>query len=113
LLIDSLRTTLAISAGTTQYNQNYLVADGLSKLKLQQVREFINENLHQEIKLIKLAAIAQSVPIILRLFKQLRMLRRINTFCSVGLRKLNFYCNRDNSALQKLQVKSDFAIKAT
>jgi len=39
------------------------------------------------IKLIKLAAIAKSVPIIFYVcLSKLRMLRRINTFCSVGLK---------------------------
>lgn len=74
LLIDSLKTTLAI-----HLIRNYCIAkpklssygDGLSKLALQQVREYINEHLHQDIKLIDLAAIAQmSSYHFLRLFKQ-------------------------------------------
>lgn len=74
LLIDSLRTTLAI-----HLLRNYCTiqpklsshADGLSQLKLQQVREYINENLHQDIKLIELAEVAQLSPYhFLRLFKQ-------------------------------------------
>ncbi|KAM3096886.1 helix-turn-helix domain-containing protein [Phormidesmis sp. 146-35] len=74
LLIDSLRTTLAI-----HLLRNYCTiqpklssgADGLSKLKVQQIREFINEHLHQDIKLIELAEIAQLSPYhFLRLFKQ-------------------------------------------
>lgn len=74
LLIDSLKTTLAI-----HLLRNYCTAqprlssytDGLSKSKLQQVREYINEHLHEEVKLIELAAIAQISPYhFLRLFKQ-------------------------------------------
>ncbi|TAH18456.1 MAG: AraC family transcriptional regulator, partial [Oscillatoriales cyanobacterium] len=62
LLIDSLKTALAIhllrNYCTTQPRLSSYT-DGLSKPKLQQVREYINEHLHQEIKLIELAAIAQ------------------------------------------------------
>jgi AraC family transcriptional regulator len=74
LLIDSLKTTLAI-----HLLRNYCTAqprlsrytDGLSKSKLQQVTEYINEHLHEEVKLIELAAIAQISPYhFLRLFKQ-------------------------------------------
>lgn len=74
LLIDSLRTTLAI-----HLLRNYCTiqpklsshADGLSKPKLKQVTDYINENLYQDIKLIELAAIAQMSPYyFLRLFKQ-------------------------------------------
>ena len=73
LLIDSLKTTLAIHllrnyCATQPKLSTY--ADGLSFLKLQQVTEYINEHLHQDIKLIDLAAIAQMSPYhFLRLFK--------------------------------------------
>jgi AraC family transcriptional regulator len=74
LLIDSLKTTLAIhllrNYCTTQPKLSSY-ADGLSKLKLQQVREYINEHLHQDVKLSEIAAIAQmSQYHFLRLFKQ-------------------------------------------
>lgn len=74
LLIDSLRTALAIhllrNYCTTQPKLSS-DTDGLSKLTLQKVREYIQKNLHQEIKLIELAAIAQMSPYhFLRLFKQ-------------------------------------------
>jgi AraC family transcriptional regulator len=74
LLIDSLTTTLAIhllrNYCTTQPKLSSY-GNGLSVLKLQQVREYINEYLHQDIKLIELAAIAQMSPYhFLRLFKQ-------------------------------------------
>ncbi|MBD1842702.1 helix-turn-helix transcriptional regulator [Cyanobacteria bacterium FACHB-63] len=74
LLIDSLRTTLAIHLlrnYCTTHPKLSSYADGLSQLILQQVREHIQENLHQDIKLIELAAIAQMSPYhFLRLFKQ-------------------------------------------
>ena len=74
LLIDSLKTGLAI-----HLLRNYCTApprlssytDGLSKFKLQQITEYINEHLHEEVKLIELAAIVQISPYhFLRLFKQ-------------------------------------------
>lgn len=74
LLIDSLKTTLAI-----QLLRNYCItqpklssyADGLSQSVLRQVREYIDEHLHQDLKLLELSAIAQISPYhFLRLFKQ-------------------------------------------
>jgi AraC family transcriptional regulator len=74
LLVDSLKTALAI-----HLLRNYCTApprlssytDGLSKPKLQQITEYINEHLHEDVKLIELAAIAQISPYhFLRLFKQ-------------------------------------------
>ncbi len=74
LLIDSLKMTLAIhllrNYCTTQPKlKSY--ADGLSAFKRQQVSEYINEHLHQDLKLGEIAAIAQMSPYhFLRLFKQ-------------------------------------------
>jgi AraC family transcriptional regulator len=74
LLIDSLKTTLAIHllrkyCTTKPKLSSY--GDGLSAHSLQQVREYINEHLHLDLKLIELAAIAQMSPYyFLRLFKQ-------------------------------------------
>lgn len=73
LLIDSLKTTLAIhllrNYCTTQPKPSS--ADGLSSSTLQRVTEYVHEYLNQDIKLIELAAIAQISPYhFLRLFKQ-------------------------------------------
>ncbi|MBW4511583.1 MAG: AraC family transcriptional regulator [Scytonematopsis contorta HA4267-MV1] len=74
LLIDSLKTTLAIHllrnyCATQPKLSSY--TDGLSDLKQQQVMEYINEHLHQEIKLAELATLTQLSPYhFLRLFKQ-------------------------------------------
>jgi AraC family transcriptional regulator len=74
LLIDSLKTTLAIHllrnyCATQLKLSSY--TDGLSDFKRQQVTEYINEHLHQEIKLAELAALTQLSPYhFLRLFKQ-------------------------------------------
>lgn len=74
LLIDSLKTTLAI-----HLLRNYCTIqpklssyeNGLSKAKLQQVKEYINAHLDRDLKLIELAASVQLSPYhFLRLFKQ-------------------------------------------
>ncbi|MBD2104675.1 helix-turn-helix domain-containing protein [Leptolyngbya sp. FACHB-261] len=73
LLIDSLKTTLAIHllrkyCATQPKLSSY--ADGLPKSKLRQLTEYIDDHL-QDVKLIDLAAIAQMSPYhFLRLFKQ-------------------------------------------
>ena len=74
LLIDSLKTTLAIHllrkyCTTKPKLSSY--TDGLSKSKLKQVTEYINENLDGDLKVIKLAAIAQMSPYhFIRLFRK-------------------------------------------
>ncbi len=74
LLIDSLKTTLAL-----HLLRNYCTIqpklssyrNGLSQSTLQQVTEYIHEHLHQDLKLVELSAIAQLSPYhFLRLFKQ-------------------------------------------
>ncbi|PSB27170.1 AraC family transcriptional regulator [Stenomitos frigidus] len=74
LLIDSLKTTLAIhllrNYCTTQPKPSNQ-ADGLSQARLQRVTEYIHDSLHQDLKLVELSAIAQLSPYhFLRLFKQ-------------------------------------------
>jgi AraC family transcriptional regulator len=74
LLVDSLKTTLAIHllreyCVTKPKLSSY--GSGLSKLKLQQITEYINEHLDCNLKVIELAAIAQISPYhFIRLFKQ-------------------------------------------
>jgi AraC family transcriptional regulator len=74
LLIDSLKTTLAIhllrNYCTTQAQlPNY--TNGLSQATLEQVTEYIHTHLYHNLKLIELSAIAQLSPYhFLRLFKQ-------------------------------------------
>ena len=73
LLIDSLKTTLAIQllrqyCNTKPKLSNY--SDGLSRSKLKQITEYIHENLDRDLKIIKLAAIAQISPYhFIRLFR--------------------------------------------
>jgi AraC family transcriptional regulator len=74
LLVDSLKTTLAIHLlrhyCTTQPRLSHS-SNGLSELKLHQIREYINEHLNQDLRLVELSAIAQLSPYyFLRLFKQ-------------------------------------------
>jgi AraC family transcriptional regulator len=74
LLIESLKITLALQllrqyCTTKPKLSSY--QDGLPSLKLQQVKEYINEHLDQDLKLIELAALVQVSPYhFLRLFKQ-------------------------------------------
>lgn len=74
LLVDSLKTTLAI-----HLLRNYCVtqpklssySDGLSKSALRKVTDYIHHHLYQDLKLTDLSAIAQISPYhFLRLFKQ-------------------------------------------
>jgi len=74
LLVDSLKTTLAIhllrNYCTTQ-PKRFGYADGLSQFRWQQVTEYIHQHLHQDLQLVELSAIAQLSPYyFLRLFKQ-------------------------------------------
>lgn len=74
LLIDSLKTTLAINllrkyCTTKPKLSSY--QDGLSESKLRQVTEYINEHLDRDLTIIELAAIAQISPYyFIRLFKK-------------------------------------------
>jgi AraC family transcriptional regulator len=74
LLIDSLKTTLAI-----HLLRNYCAVqpkplcydDGLSPSRLRQVKDYVNEHLNQDLKLIELSEITHLSPYyFLRLFKQ-------------------------------------------
>ncbi len=74
LLVDSLKTTLAIHllreyCVTKPKLSSY--GSGLSKIKFQQITEYINEHLDCNLKVIELAAIAQISPYhFIRLFKK-------------------------------------------
>jgi AraC family transcriptional regulator len=74
LLIDSLKTVLSIHLlrnYCTIHPQTCIYKGGLPKPKLQQVIEYINEHLHQNLKLSEMAAISQiSLYHFSRLFKQ-------------------------------------------
>ena len=74
LLIDSLKTTLAIHLlrkYCTTKPKLSTYGDGLSKSLFKQVTEYINEHLDSDLKVIDLAAIAQMSPYhFIRLFKK-------------------------------------------
>lgn len=73
LLIDSLKTTLAIHLLRKYCSTKpklFSYEDGLSKLKLKEITEYINANLDRDLKIIELATIAQISPYhFIRLFK--------------------------------------------
>lgn len=74
LLIDSLKTTLAIHLlrnYCTIQPRRFGHETGLSKARLNQVKEYINEHLNWDLRLTELSTIAQLSPYhFLRLFKQ-------------------------------------------
>jgi AraC family transcriptional regulator len=112
LLIDSLRTTLAIhllrSYCVTQPKLSSY-ADGLSKPKLQQVTEYINENLHQDIKLIELAAIAQMSPYhFLRLFKQTMNVTPHQYILQCRIEKTKFLLQHSELSIAEIAIQVGF-----
>lgn len=74
LLIDSLKTTLAIHLlrnYCTVKPRRVTEANGLSRSTVQHLKEYIHAHLHQDLKLVQLSQIAQLSPYhFLRLFKQ-------------------------------------------
>ncbi|MEM8831717.1 MAG: AraC family transcriptional regulator [Cyanobacteria bacterium P01_G01_bin.19] len=74
LLVDSLKTTLAIHllrkyCSTKPKLSSY--EDGLSSLKLKEIREYIDANLDRNLKIVELAKIAQISPYyFIRLFRK-------------------------------------------
>lgn len=112
LLIDSLRTTLAIhllrNYCTTQPKLLSHV-DGLSTLKLQQIKEFINENLAQNIKLIELAEIAQLSPYhFLRLFKQTTNLTPHQYILQCRIEKAKFLLQHSQISIVEIASRVGF-----
>jgi AraC family transcriptional regulator len=74
LLVDSLKTALAIHLLRNYCRTQPKIFShlgGLSASQLQHVKDYVNEHLHQDLKLNELAAIVQLSPYyFLRLFKQ-------------------------------------------
>lgn len=74
LLVDSLKTALAIHLlrkYCTTSPKASCYSDGLSQAQVTLVKDYINEHLHQDLKLVDVAAIARMSPYhFLRLFKQ-------------------------------------------
>lgn len=112
LLIDSLRTTLAIhllrNYCTTQPKVSGY-ADGLSPPKLKQVTEYINENLDQDLKLIELAAIAQMSPYhFLRLFKQTTNLTPHQYILQCRIEKAKFLLHQSDLSIAAIASQVGF-----
>jgi AraC family transcriptional regulator len=103
LLIDSLTTALAIhllrSYGITS-PKNMRVSGGLSSCTLAQIKDYIEGNLDQDLRLVDLSAIAQISPYhFLRLFKQ-----------SLGITPHQYILIRRLSKAKSLLKASDLSI---
>lgn len=112
LLIDSLKTTLAI-----HLLRNYCTIklklssypDGLPSLKLKQVKEYINEHLDRDLKLIELAALAQISPYhFLRLFKQSMGLTPHQYILQFRIEKAKFLLQHSELAIAEIAVRVGF-----
>ncbi|MGQ4648182.1 helix-turn-helix domain-containing protein [Lyngbya aestuarii] len=103
LLVDSLKIALVIHLlrkyCTTQAKLSSYTG-GLSQTKLTLVREYINDHLHQDLKLVDLAAIAQMSPYhFLRLFKQ-----------SIGVTPHQYILQRRIETAKSLLKKGELSI---
>jgi AraC family transcriptional regulator len=103
LLIDNLKITLAIHLlrkYCTTKPKGFSYSGGLSLVKLQEIKEYINEHLDRDLKLVELAAIAQISPYhFLRLFKQ-----------SIGLTPHQYILQRRIERAKFLLQHSDLGI---
>jgi AraC family transcriptional regulator len=112
LLIDSLKTTLAIHLlrkYCTTKPKLYSDQDGISTLKLKQVKEYINEHLHQDLKLIELAAIAQISPYhFLRLFKQSLGITPHQYILQCRIEKAKFLLQHSKISIAEIAVRVGF-----
>jgi AraC family transcriptional regulator len=112
LLIDSLKTTLAI-----HLSRNYCTIkpklssypDGLPSLKLKQVKEYINEHIERDLKLVELAALAQISPYhFLRLFKQSMGLTPHQYILQLRIEKAKFLLQHSELAIAEIAVGVGF-----
>jgi AraC family transcriptional regulator len=112
LLIDSLKTTLAIHILRNYCTIKPKLAnypDGLPSLKLKQVQEYINEHLEQDLKLIELAAIVQISPYhFLRLFKQSMGLTPHQYILQLRIQKAKFLLQHSELAIAEIAVRVGF-----
>jgi AraC family transcriptional regulator len=113
LLIDSLKTTLAI-----HLLRNYCItqpklssySDGLSPSKLQQVTEYIHEHLHQDLKLAELSAIAQiSQYHFLRLFKQWVGITPHQYILQCRIKKAVYLLKQSELSITEIAARTGFA----
>jgi AraC family transcriptional regulator len=112
LLIDSLRTALVI-----HLLRNYCVtrpklssySNGLSPVTLTLVKEYIQNHLHQDLKLIELAAIAQLSPYhFLRLFKQSMGATPHQYILQCRLNQAEYLLQHSDLSIVEIAIKTGF-----
>ncbi|MUG98056.1 helix-turn-helix domain-containing protein [Scytonema sp. UIC 10036] len=113
LLVDSLKTTLAIHLlrkyCTTQPKLSSH-SDGLSQLTLQKVREYIHEHLDGNLKLVELSAIAQISPYhFLRLFKQQVGITPHQYILQSRIEKAKYLLQHSNLSIANIALRTGFS----
>ena len=112
LLIDHLKTALVIQllrqyCTTKPKLSSY--EDGLPFLKLQQVKEYINEHLHRDLRLIELAAMVQVSPYyFLRLFKQSMGLTPDQYILQRRIEKAKFLLQHSKLGIAEVAIRVGF-----
>jgi AraC family transcriptional regulator len=113
LLIDSLKTTLAIHLLRNYCNvqpQPLRDKDGLSQPRLRQVKEYINEHLNWDLKLIELSAIAQLSPYhFLRLFKQRMGITPHQYILQQRIERAKYLLQHSNLSIAEIAVRTGFS----
>lgn len=113
LLIDSLKATLAI-----HLLRNYCVtkpklssvAQGLSASTLRQVTQYIQEHLHQDLKLIEISAIAQLSPYhFLRLFKQCMGITPHQYILQCRIEQAKYLLQNSNMSIAEIATRTGFS----
>lgn len=112
LLIDSLKTTLAIHLLRNYCTVQLKLANyptGLSQSRLQQVREYIHEHLHQDLKLVELSAIVQLSPYhFLRLFKQQMGITPHQYILQCRIEKAQFLLQHTELSVAEIATRTGF-----
>lgn len=113
LLIDSLKTALAVHllrnyCATRPRLSNY--SNGLSQITLTLVKEYINEHLHQDLKLDEIAAIAQLSPYhFLRLFKRSMGVTPHQYILQCRLNQAKYLLQHSNLSIVEIATRTGFS----
>ncbi len=112
LLIDNLKTTLAIHLLRKYCTIKPKVSSytgGLSLVKLEEIKEYINEHLDRDLKLVELAAIAQISPYhFLRLFKQSIGLTPHQYILQRRIDRAKFFLQHSELGIAEIAAKTGF-----